>query len=100
MKRIFDWDPKKAIINQKKHKVTFNEAVGIFIDPFILSKFDADHSEAESRWISLGISEFERCLLVVHTEREIETETEIVRLISARRATLQEEQYYRARRPL
>jgi uncharacterized DUF497 family protein len=98
MKRWFDWDPRKEQGNLRKHKVSLREAVTIFEDPFILSKFDVDHSEQEDRWISLGISELERLLAVVHTHREMGGNKEIIRLISARRADAIEEAHYRGRR--
>ena len=99
MKRRFDWDPKKDKRNQKKHPIPFLEAVSIFSDPYILSKLDEEDSITEDRWISLGISELERLLIVVHTERDADSDTEVIRLISARRAEGFESKDYYARRP-
>lgn len=72
-------------MNQRKHGVAFREALSIFNDPYILSKLDELHSIMEDRWISLGVSELERLLIVVHTECDIDDDTEVIRLISARR---------------
>ena len=100
MQRKFDWDPRKSARNWKKHQVAFQEAVTIFNDPFILSKFDNSHSDNEDRWISLGLSEVARVILVVHTQRYGDGEAEVIRLISARKADSAEEQEYMNRRPI
>ena len=50
----FDWDPVKARSNAKKHRVTFERAATVFRDPGALSRYDADHSEYEARWVTLG----------------------------------------------
>lgn len=98
MQHRFDWDARKASSNLRKHHIAFQEAVTIFNDPFVLSKFDEAHSESEERWISLGMSKNAHVILVVHTELFSEGEME-VRLISARRADLSEEGEYLMRRP-
>lgn len=51
MQRHFDWDPQKAIRNRRKHGVSFEESVTAFYDPYILSRYDDDHSETEDRWV-------------------------------------------------
>ncbi|MHC4457578.1 MAG: BrnT family toxin [Planctomycetota bacterium] len=66
----FEWDPRKAHDNQDKHDVAFDEAATVFRDPKALSIFDPDHSETEDRWITMGISEKVRLLIVIHTFRE------------------------------
>ena len=96
MKRIFEWDQQKEQTNRKKHGVSFHEAMTAFSDEYGLSKFDDSHSEAEDRWILLGLSETARLVVVVFTERESH---EVTRIISARLATLHETQYYQSRRP-
>ena len=53
---IFEWDPKKAESNARKHGVTFNEAVTAFADPFAFLMSDPDHSVGEERYLVLGIS--------------------------------------------
>jgi hypothetical protein len=99
MKRRFEWDPKKARLNEAKHGVSFFDAVTVFSDPFALSQFDETHSGREDRWILLGCSESERILLVVHTVLEMSDFEEVVRLISARKATQNEKRQYLDRRP-
>ena len=88
----FEWDPAKAASNAKKHKVTFEVAKTVFYDDFALQFFDAEHSEAEDRFLLLGMSSDARLLLVCHCERE---DGDVVRIISARKATETEAQYYR-----
>jgi uncharacterized DUF497 family protein len=72
MKYNFEWDPKKASQNSKKHKISFELSSSIFNDPQALSIFDREHSTSfEDRWITLGISENGNLLVVVHTYNEI-----------------------------
>jgi uncharacterized protein len=94
----FEWDPAKARANLKKHGVSFEAAVAIFHDPHALSVFDVGHDDDEERWVTLGIAEQGRVLLVIHTFREMPSDQEItVRVISARRATRKEQRQYEAR---
>ena len=81
----FEWDTEKARRNLKKHGVSFDEAVTAFYDPLSATFDDPDHSDDEQRYITVGFSSQERLLVVGHTERG-----EIVRIISARRATAHE----------
>lgn len=53
----FNWDPKKAETNLKKHGVTFNEAATVFADPLAGIKDDPDHSDFEDRFIIIGMSQ-------------------------------------------
>jgi uncharacterized DUF497 family protein len=85
----FEWDPKKAIINQRKHGVTFEEASSALRDSFSATTHDPDHSENEERFITFGISSRGRLLAVSHTEGG-----NAIRLISARLATNSERQIY------
>lgn len=98
MRYEFDWDPAKARRNLKKHGVSFERAANIFLDPFAISIFDEHHSEAEDRWITIGAETNEILLVVVHTFRNIDAETSLVRLISARKATKDEAHQYHERR--
>ena len=83
---IFDWDPKKAWSNLKKHRVSFRLATSVFRDPLALTIFDEDHSTDEERWVSIGRAESGQTLVVIHVS-EWTSRTEIkVRLISARKA--------------
>jgi uncharacterized DUF497 family protein len=85
----FDWDPKKARANVRKHGVSFTEAVTVFGDPLSMNMVDPDHSETEERFIALGVSERYRLLVVSYTERPPRT-----RIISARLATRHERTQY------
>ena len=83
---IFDWDPKKARSNLKKHRVSVRLATSVFRDPLALTIFDEDHSADEERWVSIGRAESRQTLVVIHVS-EWTSPTEIkVRLISARKA--------------
>ena len=90
----FEWDPRKALDNQEKHSITFDEAATVFRDSMALSIFDPDHSETENRWITLGISEKGRLLIVIHTFREESEDAVTIRIISSRKATKQEFKTY------
>ena len=85
----YEWDPVKAGANAKKHRVTFEEAASVFLDPAALTFWDPDHSEGEDREITIGRSARRRVLFVAHAAREGR-----VRIISARRATRREQRQY------
>lgn len=87
----FGWDPAKAAANLRKHKVSFMEAQSVFYDDFAIQFFDDGHSHDEERFIMLGMSSIARLLVVVHCER---SRGQIVRIISARRATRSEATHY------
>ena len=89
MSYIFEWDPKKAEPNARKHGVTFDEASTVFGDPLGLLMPDPDHSLDEERYLVLGMSNEQRLLVVAFAERRLRT-----RLISARRATPRERRRY------
>jgi len=90
----FEWDPRKAHDNRDKHDVAFDEAATVFRDSKALSIFDPDHSETEDRWITVGISEKGRLLIVIHTFREKSEDAVTIRIISNRKATKQETKTY------
>ncbi len=90
----FDWDPVKAAANARKHGVTFEEAKSVFWDDFALFQEDTEHSVGEERFLLLGLSSKPRLLLVVHGYRAGE---DVIRLISARKATPHERSQYSAR---
>ena len=81
----FEWDPKKALSNLRKHKVSFEEGMTVFYDPLSATFDDPDHSVDEQRLITVGDSSRGHLLVVSHTERG-----KAVRIISARLATTQE----------
>jgi uncharacterized protein len=89
----FEWDENKNQLNIRKHGISFYEAAYVFSDPFALSIADNDHSETEDRWLLLGKNLNERLLLVVHTLRH----DDIIRIISARKATANETKTYTKR---
>ena len=65
----FEWDPRKATANLRKHGVAFSEAASVFRDPWSITVDDPDHSEEEDRFITVGTSVSGRCLIVAHTDR-------------------------------
>ena len=87
----FAWDRHKARTNLVKHGVSFEEAQTVFLDENARLMDDPDHSEEEERFVLLGYSYKARCLIVCHGYRELDS---VIRLISARRATAQEEEVY------
>jgi uncharacterized DUF497 family protein len=90
----FEWDPVKAHDNQDKHGITYDEAATVFRDSKAFSIFDPDHSETEDRWITMGISEKGRLLIVIHTFHEKSDNAVTIRIISSRKATKQETKKY------
>lgn len=97
MQLIFEWDSAKARANIKKHQISFDEAKTIFNDPFLITSFDKEHSDDENRFISIGISRKSRVLIMVHTEREEQIDTVVIRIISCRKATPLERSVYEER---
>jgi len=88
----FEWDNKKSQINIKKHGITFEEATFVFYDEKAIEFYDDEHSEWEERFLLLGLSNKLNLLLVCHCHRESKG---MIRIISARKATKKESQYYR-----
>jgi uncharacterized protein len=89
----FEWDENKNQLNIRKHGISFYDAAYVFSDPFALSMPDDEHSETEERWLLLGKNLNERLLLIVHTLRH----DDIIRIISARKATVNEATTYMKR---
>ena len=85
----YEWDRAKAAANVQKHRVAFEEAASVFLDPAALTFSDPDHSEDEDRAITIGRSARQRVLFVAHAERD-----DRIRIISARRATRREQKQY------
>lgn len=90
---IWTWDPKKAELNRAKHGVSFETAILVFDDPYLIS--DLDPFEAEVRWRTTGMI-MGVLIMVVHTEpiAVSGSETEEGRIISARKATPVERRAY------
>jgi uncharacterized DUF497 family protein len=89
----FVWDNRKAAGNLKKHGISFAEAATVFGDPFSGTFPDPDHSADEDRFITLGLSEAGWVLVVAHVDR-----SGAIRIISARKATRLERNYYEEKR--
>ena len=90
----FEWDQNKNELNKKKHGISFEDAVYVFSDKNQLSIYDDENSEKEDGWITLGVARIGKVLVVVHTERK-KHEANVIRIISARKATKNEiKQYY------
>ena len=87
----FEWDPDKASMNLNKHDVSFEEAQTVFMDERAILFDDPDHSFEEERFLILGISQKLRLLIVSHCIRE---SGDVIRLISARKATTREAKQY------
>lgn len=89
----YEWDEVKAQLNIAKHGVSFDEAKSVFNDECALVVFDEEHSNDEERFLLLGQSIKERILLVVHCYKQ----GDIIRIISARKATKKEKKQYKER---
>ena len=85
----FEWDPKEAEVNLRKHGISFDEAATVFLDPQAVSGLDPDHSVDEDRYITFGCSRLGRLLAVCHTYRP-----GTIRIINARRLTRGERKLY------
>lgn len=85
----FVWDAGKAAANRKKHGVSFEEACTALRDRLAATGADPDHSKGEARWVTFGVSDSGRLLVVAHTE-----EGDIIRVVSARLATSAERRLY------
>jgi len=89
-----NWNPDKAAVNLDKHRVDFQDAATVFSDPLSVTFPSEDHSEHEARFLTIGESTKEELLVIAHTE-----EDDIIRIISARRATRQERRFYEKGKP-
>ena len=85
----FEWNLGKSESNYRKHGISFEEAATVFNDSLSVSFPDPQHSMRESRYVIIGMSRFGRLLVIAHTDQE-----EIVRIISARKATRMEKRFY------
>jgi uncharacterized protein len=89
MAHQFEWNPVKAKTNLAKHEVSFEEASTVFDDRMFITVLDDEHSQDEQRYITIGLSANKRLLMVAHAERD-----DRIRIISARKATKNEEKFY------
>jgi uncharacterized protein len=83
------WDPRKRVNNRRKHRIDFDEAATVLADPLGTTFPDPDHSEGEERYLTVGLSVRGRVLVVAHADAG-----EVIRIISARRATRRERSFY------
>ena len=84
-----EWDLEKAKSNLKKHGISFEEAATALSDPMAATGADPDHSITEERYVTFGVSEKGRLVVVSHTEQD-----ETIRIISARKASKGEKELY------
>ncbi|MBR2512002.1 MAG: BrnT family toxin [Firmicutes bacterium] len=91
LETVFEWDEQKNASNKVKHGISFEEACSVFQDSRALIIPDPDHSEDEERFIILGLSTKLNMLVVCHCYRN---EEQVIRIISARKATKTECRYY------
>jgi len=94
MQYYFEWDFTKARTNKAKHHVSFEQAASVFRDERALSIADDEHSQHEERWVTIGMDEVTRVLVVIHTYMRVEKDRCHVRIISARKATNDEQKIY------
>jgi uncharacterized protein len=87
----FEWDRRKAAVNLRKHKVSFEDAQTVFSDERARLIDDPDHSEDEERFLLLGLSSSLRLLVVAHCYR---AGGNVIRIISARKANEDEQLDY------
>ena len=85
----FEWNISKAEKNIKKHRVSFEEATTVFDDPMFITFIDQEHSIDEERYITIGLSNGARLLMLAHTDRN-----GLIRIISARKTTKKEQLFY------
>ncbi len=88
----FTWDERKNRANQRKHGITFETAILVFDDPYQIATQERE-VEGELRWQTIGMVKGIQILLVAHTVSESSDE-EVIRIISARKATPQERSIY------
>ena len=85
----FEWDTDKAVTNERKHGVSFHEALTVFRDALSLTYPDTDHSSDEDRFLIIGLSSFGNVLVISHTFRN-----DNIRIISVRNSTKKERYFY------
>lgn len=99
MRYTFEWNPFKARSNLRKHRISFDRAAEVVLDPLAASVFDVEHGEDEERWVTIGKDKRGSVLTLVHTFLEVSAQECRVRIISARRATKREIKQYQENQP-
>lgn len=92
---IYEWDSVKAAQNERKHGISFEESITVFLDPLAITFDDPDHSAGERRFVTIGTSTNQRLFFVAHAD----IGEDRVRMISARATTRQETNAYQERDP-
>ena len=87
----FEWDSTKADSNIKKHGISLEEAKSVFYDELAIQFYQNDNDVGEDRFLLLGQSATHKILMICHCERDAGN---IVRIISARKATKNERKFY------
>lgn len=90
---LFEWDPEKAEENWREHEIRFSHAIEAFDDPNLISRPDDRYDYGEERWRTIGMTSDLLLVIVAHTFRG-EDDSEVIRLISARRAKPHEWRLY------
>lgn len=90
----FIWDETKNRSNRCKHGLSFESVKEVFKDPYLLSWLDDRFDNDEERWIGLGCIDSALIVVVSHTFRSEQDDQEIIRLISARKASKKEQEIY------
>lgn len=98
MQYNFHWNPVKEKQNIRKHQLNFRLASTVFRDCYQLTLYDEEHSQDEDRWITIGLDETGILRVVIHTFEQIDQDSCLIRIISARKATFNEQQYYQRRK--
>ncbi|MFM7384183.1 MAG: BrnT family toxin [Microcystaceae cyanobacterium] len=98
MQYHFEWNPTKEKQNLRKHNLNFRQASTVFRDPAQLNLYDEEHSQEEDRWITIGLDETGSLRVIVHTFEQIDKDRCLIRIISARKATLAEQTHYQRRK--
>ena len=99
MRYTLEWDPVKTKENLRKHRVSFDRAAEVILDPLAVSIFDEEHSEHEERWVSIGKDRRGSLLILIHTFLEVSPEECRIRIISARKANKRETKQYEETQP-
>lgn len=90
----YEWDVLKSLENKKKHGISFEEAVEVFEDPFLISLLDKRFDYYEERWITIGSVRKHLVIVIGHMYCVTEDGKEFIRIITARKATGKEIEEY------
>jgi len=93
MEYLFEWDENKAKTNIQKHGISFDIAVNVFEDPIAVTSLN-EIKDGEQRWQTIGMIKNNLLIIVIHTIFDNINNVEIIRIISARKATKNERRFY------